>query len=116
MNYTELELNGEMYKLRLNTRGAIALEKILGKNPLDILLKLEDGELPKLTDIVLIFHQTLQAYNHGINIEKAYDLFDSYVESGKTMFDFIQEAMIPVFQNAGFIDKSADLSGDSEKN
>ena len=39
MNYTELELNGEMYKLRLNTRGAIALEKVLGKNPLDILLK-----------------------------------------------------------------------------
>ena len=111
MNYIELELNGEVYKLRRNTRGAIGLEKSLGKNPLELLMKLDEGELPKMSDIVLIFHSMLQAYNHGINIDRAYDLFDAYVAEGKTMFDFIQEVMVPVFQNSGFIAKSADEEG-----
>jgi hypothetical protein len=103
---TELLINGEMYRLRLNTRAAITLEKTLGRNPLEILINIENGELPKMTDIILIFHAMLQAYNHSVSLDKTYDLFDCYVAEGKTMFDFIQEVMVPVFQNSGFMSAS----------
>ena len=111
---TELYINGEVYRLRLNTRAAITLEKALGRNPLEILVNIDNGELPKMTDIILIFHSMLQAYNHGINLDKTYDLFDDYVAEGKSMFDFIQEVMVPVFQNSGFM--SASNEPEEEKN
>ena len=111
---TELYINGEMYRLRLNTRTAITLEKALGRNPLEILVNIDNGELPKMTDIILIFHSMLQTYNHGINLDKTYDLFDAYVAEGKSMFDFIQEVMVPVFQNSGFM--SANNEPEEEKN
>jgi hypothetical protein len=105
MNYIELELNGEVYKLRLNTRAVVGLEKTLGNNPVKILMDLDEGELPKMSDIVIMFHSMLQAYQHGINLDRAYDLFDAYTANGKTVFDFIPEVIVPVFQNCGLLAK-----------
>lgn len=105
--FTELEINGEVYKLRLTTRGCVALEKALGLNPLQLFIDIDDGKLPKLSDIVVMLQVMLQQLNHGITLDKAYDLFDAYLADGHNMFDIIP-VFIEVFQNAGFINSNED--------
>lgn len=112
--YTELIINGESYKLRLNTRASINLEKALGKNPLIILMDAADGKLPKITDIILMLQAMLQTYHHGYNLDKTMDLFDMYVEDGNSMIELIP-IMLEVFQTSGYISKNA-TAGDEAKN
>ena len=102
--YTELIIGGESYKLRLTTKHSIQLEKSLGYNPLTLLMDIDSGKMPKLMDVIIILHGCLQALHHGITIEKTMDLYDKYVEDGKSMFDLIP-VFIEVFQNSGYISK-----------
>lgn len=116
MFYTELETSREVYKLRLTTKTTIALEKALGYNPLLMLLKIDAGEIPKVTDVIIMLHNMLQALNHGITLEKTYDIYDDYIATGKTMFDLVP-LFIEVFQNSGLLAKETETeSGDNEKN
>lgn len=112
--YTELIINGESYKLRLNTRASINLEKALGKNPLIVLMEASDGKLPKITDIVIMLQAMLQTYHHGYNLDKTMDLFDKYVEDGNSMIELIP-VLLEVFQTSGYISKAA-TEGEEAKN
>ena len=109
--YTELIINGESYKLRLNTRASINLEKALGKNPLIILMDASDGKLPKITDIILMLQAMLQTYHHGYNLDKTMDLFDAYVEDGNSMIELIP-VLLEVFQSSGYISKNVVANGE----
>jgi hypothetical protein len=100
--YTELQVGNEVYKLRLNTRASVALEKSLGYNPIGLLMKIDEGEMPKLNDVLIILQAMLQPYHHGYTLDKVYDLFDRYIEDGKGMFDLIP-VIIEVFQNSGYL-------------
>lgn len=100
--YTELLIGGETYKLRLTTKASIALEKALGYNPITMLMKVEDNEMPKLGDILIILQSCLQAYHHGFTMDKTYDLFDAYVADGHNMFDLIP-VFVEVFQQSGYL-------------
>lgn len=111
--FTELTINNESYKLRLNARASVALEKALGKSPLAMLMKIDAGELPSLTDVVTILHATLQPLNHGITLEKTYDLYDKYVEDGHTLFDLIP-VIIEVFQESGYLAKATEEQPEEE--
>lgn len=102
--FTELQIKNETYKLRLNTRSSVALERSLGKSPLSLLMRLDAGELPTLTDMILILHAMLQPLNHGISLEKTYDLYDAYVEDGHGLFDLLP-IIIEVFQESGYLTK-----------
>lgn len=102
--YTELTIGSESYKLKLTTRNSIALEKALGYNPLTMLMKIDDGVMPTLNDILIILHNMLQTYHHGMNMDKVYNLFDRYVEDGHNMFDLIP-VFVEVFQESGYIAK-----------
>lgn len=112
--YTELMIGNEIYKLRLNTRASISLEKSLGKNPLIILMEAADGKLPKITDIVMMLQAMLQTYHHGYDLNKTMDLFDKYVEDGNSMIELIP-VLLEVFQSSGYISKNA-AEGAEEKN
>ena len=102
--FTELIIGNETYKLRLTTRASIGLEKALGYNPLTMFMSLENGEMPKMTDMLIILHSMLQPMNHGINMDKTYDLFDAYVASGHNLFDLVP-VFIEVFQESGYMAK-----------
>lgn len=118
MLYTELQIGNYSYKLRLNTRASISLEKALGKSPLSVFMELDNGEMPKLTDMLMILQACLQPYHHGMNMDKVYDLFDDYVADGHTLFDLVP-VFIEVFQESGYLGKSASASedgGEAEKN
>lgn len=117
MMYTELNIGGDAYKLRLTTKASIALEKALGYNPISMLMAIDNGEMPKLADVLVMLHAMLQTYHHGYSLDKVYDLFDKYVEEGHGMFDLIP-VFVEVFQNSGYLatTKEGEAAEDGEKN
>lgn len=108
MMYYDFEANNKSYKLRLNTRNTIALEKKLGCNPLSIF---GDGStLPTVEQMVTILWASLQAYNHNITLDNAADIFDDYLNDGNLMTDFFN-VIIEVYKVSGLMP-----SEESEKN
>lgn len=108
MLYTELLIGKKELKLRLDARSCVALEKKLGKSPLAIFMDSQDGDLPKLEDLISVLHASLQKYNKGYTEEKTYDLYDSFVEDGKTFTEFIPIVM-DIFKVSGFF-KEEDIA------
>lgn len=73
MLYVDFTAGNKDYKLRINTRNTVVLEKQLGCNPLAIF---GDGDrLPTVTEMVNILYASLQQLNHGISLNDAYDIF-----------------------------------------
>lgn len=112
--FVELTIKNETYKLRLNTRASISLEKALGRSPLAVFMDIDSGKMPKLQDMLLILHATLQPMNHNMNLDKVYDLFDDYVSEGHTVFDLVP-VFVEVFQECGYLNKpGASSEGEEE--
>lgn len=109
MLYYEFNVGEKTYKLRLNTRNTVALEKQLGCNPLAIFGK--GDTIPPVTTMVNILHYSLQQYQHGISLNDAYDLFDEYIADGNTSTDFIP-VIVEIFKVSGIIKEE----GNNEKN
>ena len=102
MNYIDFTAGNKDYKLRLNTRNTILLEKQLGCNPLSIF---GDGEtIPTITTMVAILHASLQQYNHGISLNDAYDIFDAWLGDGNSTTDFIP-IILEIYKASGIIPK-----------
>lgn len=111
MLYVDFEAGNKAYKLRLNTRNTVALEKALGCNPLSIF---GSGDtIPTITVMVQVLHASLQALEHGITLEKAYDIFDAYLEEGNSATDFIP-VILDIYKVSGIIREST--KGEAEKN
>ena len=113
MMYVDFTAGSNEYQLRLTTRGVIALEKVLGMNPIGIF---GDGtQLPTITTMVQILHASMQQYNHGIDLNKAYDIFDDYLADGHTMVDFIP-VILEIYKTSGLIANDKKIEVDGEKN
>lgn len=111
MLYTIWKVGEEEYKIRLAARNAVELEERLGRHPLEVLLELQDSSLPKVKDTCLILHAGLQKFNHGITLDKVYDLYDNYIEEGKSISELL-ELIIEVFKTAGFIPEEGEEKND----
>lgn len=100
MMYVDFTAGNKEYKLRLNTRNTVLLEKQLGCNPLAIF---GDGDtLPTVTTLVNVLYASLIQYNHGITLNDAYDIFDEYLADGNTATDFIQ-VLLEIYKVSGLI-------------
>lgn len=100
MMYYDFSAGEKDYKLRLNTRNVVALEKQLGTNPIGIF---GGGDrVPTVTEMVTILHQSLQQYQHNINLNDAYDIFDSYIADGHTAIDFIP-IILEIYKVSGIV-------------
>lgn len=100
MLYKELTIGTNEYKLRLNTRNVVMLEKQLGCNPLGIF---GNGDtIPTITTMVNILHASLQQYHHGISLNDAYDIFDEYLADGNSSTDFIA-VIVDIYKMSGLI-------------
>ena len=105
MLYSELTIKDRTYKLRLATRNIVALEKAIGCNPLSIF---GNGDtMPEVTTMVQILFHSLQKYEHGIGLDEAYSIFDSYLEE-HSMAEFIAVIM-DIYKASGII------KGDNEE-
>jgi hypothetical protein len=97
--YYEFNVGNETYKLRLNTRNLITLEKQIGCNPLSIF---GNGDtIPTISTMVTILHTSLQQYHHNIKLDDAYEIFDKYLEDN-TATDFIP-VIIEIYKVSGII-------------
>jgi len=111
MLYFDFEAGSKAYKLRLNTRNTVMLEKALGCNPLAIF---GTGDtIPTITTMVNVLHASLQQYHHGITLNDAYDIFDTYLADGHSTTDFIP-VILEIYKVSGIIPNSA--PEDTEKN
>ena len=107
MNYIDFHAGNKDYKLRLNVRNTIALEKQLGQNPLTIF---GNGDtLPTMTTMISILHFSLQQYQHGITMNDAYDIFEEWLAEGNAITDFVP-IIIEIYKASGII------KGETEKN
>jgi hypothetical protein len=98
--YYEIEAGNKVYKLRLNTRNIIELEKKIGGNPLSIF---GTGErIPSITEMVNILHCSLQQYEHGITLNDAYEIFDNWIAEGHAAIDFLN-VIVEVYKVSGII-------------
>ena len=111
MLYYELEAGNNTYKLRLNTKNTIDLEKKIGCNPLSIF---GDGDtIPTVSVMVAILHASLQQYQHNISINDAYNIFDDYLAGeGNTVATFIP-VILEIYKVSGLVAADA---GEEEKN
>ena len=111
MNYIDFEVGTKTYKLRLNTRSVVMLERQIGCNPLSIFGATGDT-VPTVTTMVTVLHSALQQYNHGITLNDAYDIFDKYLEEHTTV-DFLP-VILELYKASGLIPK--DSKDTEEKN
>ena len=108
MLYYDFTAGNKDYKLRLNTRNLVLLEKQLGANPLSIF---GDGStIPPVTTMAQILHASLQQYHHNISLNDAYDIFDEFLEEN-SMTDFLP-VIVEIFKVSGLIKSE----GNTEKN
>ena len=112
MNYINFEVGAKAYKLRLNTRNIVMLEKQLNCNPLTI-FGTNGDTIPTITTMVSVLHASLQQYNHGITLNDAYDIFDDYLAEGNAMTDFIP-VILDIYKASGIVPK--DSQDEQEKN
>ena len=100
MMYVDFTTANKTYKLRLNTRQTVLLEKQIGCNPLSIF---GDGDtIPPVTTMVYILHNSLQQYEHGITLNDAYDIFDEWLADGHTVTDFLA-VIVEIYKVSGLI-------------
>lgn len=102
MNYVDFTTNNKDYRLRLNTRAVVALEKQIGMNPLAIFGA--GDTVPTITTMVAILHASLQQFEHGISLNDAFDIFDSWLADGHIMTDFIA-VILDIYRVSGLIGK-----------
>ena len=102
MLYTIFNVGGNDYKARLTAKACVDLEKKLGTNPLNILGDFSTtNRIPDLSTMLVILHASLQAYNHGITLDKVYDIYDAFVEEGNTLMELFP-IIIDIFKTSGF--------------
>lgn len=105
MSFINFTVGEHTYKLRLNTRAIVLLEKQLGCNPLSI-FGADNETIPTITVMVAILHASLQQYNHGITLNDAYDIFDNYLADGHSSVEFIP-TILDIYRASGLIPKES---------
>lgn len=117
MLYVDFEAGNKSYRLRLNTRNIVMLEKAIGCNPLGIFTNTNGTErIPTITECVNVLFASMQQYNHGITLNDAFDIFDQYLEDGNDYTSFIP-VILDIYRASGIIKSTKDSEeDDSEKN
>lgn len=100
----EFTVGTDIYKLQLKTKQCILLEKKLGQSPLEMLMKLENGGLPSLSDMITIITIAMMVHQPTMNENKVADLLDEYVEEGHSYMELL-EVIIELLSKSGYINQ-----------
>lgn len=103
MNFYAFTAGDRTYNLVLDTKHLVALERRLGNNPINLLIK---SDVPKIEDVITILHESMQQQNHGIKNDDMYPIIDAYFESGHDYGDLLN-VMRKLFESAGLIEKES---------
>lgn len=100
MLFKEFEVGGRTYKLAMNTRSVIELEKKMGCNPIAVF---GDGDrVPIVTDMINILSAALQRFEHGLTQNDAISIFDAWLDEGHNIAEFIP-VILDVYKVSGLI-------------
>ena len=103
MLYYDFQAGAKNYKLRINTRNLVLLEKKLGANPLSVFYGAEDQikDTPVET-MVAILHASLQQYHANIDLDTAYEIFDQWLADGNIVVEFIA-VIVEIYTVSGLL-------------
>lgn len=96
--YHEFQVGNKSVRLRIKARQAAQLEKVLGGSPLSIFIKLSEhaddtakllDNMPSVETYAIILNAALQAYEHGYDMNKTYDLIDEFIEEGHSVMELM---------------------------
>ena len=91
MKYFEVELNGEVIKLRLTSSDSVEIEKKTGKSILDLI------DEYSMTTVVMFLKYLRRSEIPQFSEKDAYELYDKFIDNDYTMeqilFDVIYEAL-----------------------
>lgn len=111
MLYTTFTVKDIDYKCRLSAKACVDLEKKLGTNPLNVFMDIAtSGKLPSLTTLICILQASMTQYNHNITMDKAFEIYDNYIDEGHNMMDLVPVIM-DIFKVSGFYNED-----EAEKN
>ena len=99
--YKLFKVGDKELKLRLRAKDCVDLESRLGESPLTRLMETQNGKIPSIGFMIAVLHSSLQAFEHGYNLEKTYELYDEYVDNGGDLSDLLPE-IVDVFEVSGF--------------
>ena len=103
--FKNITVKGKEYQLRLTIKNVMALESALNTNPINILINMQKGIVPKISELVTILHFCLQELNHGISMDETQRIFEDYLSEGKTIFD-VSELIAIVLKDSGLVGKN----------
>ena len=107
MNSIDFIVGDKTYQLSLTTRSVVLLERQLGCNPISIFLNGDDARIPSVTEMVNVLHAALQRFNHGVDMNTAYSIFDDYLADGHSITDFIP-TIVDLYKVSGLMPKDED--------
>ncbi|MBS5369179.1 MAG: hypothetical protein KHY19_06940 [Coprobacillus cateniformis] len=110
--YAVWTVDGRDYKLKLTTQAVINLENKLGMNLLSVVSSTDSGNLPPLKVMLLIAHQAMQKFEHGIKEDDVIEMFDKYQDEGGTQMSFMTDVFLPIYQVSGFFSQAQTQSMD----
>lgn len=79
---------------------------MLGGNPLNIFVKVKDGQLPTVEEMVKVLYASMLSNHKEMTLDKCYDLFDEWLDSGHVMTDFIN-VLLEIYQVSGLIETNS---------
>lgn len=94
-----LQVGEKEYKLKFSAAAAVETEKRLKFSLMDVLSKIDS-----VTVQIAVLHGALQKYQHDITYSMAENIYEEYLDSGKTVFDFA-EVIMEVYAVSGFMKK-----------
>ncbi|SHI25005.1 hypothetical protein SAMN02745823_03890 [Sporobacter termitidis DSM 10068] len=105
MYYTTWRVDGEEYKLRLNTMAAVQIEKQLEMGMSEIVTHITDT-----TVIVTLLWGAMQHFHHGTNMKDVCGIYDRYLDGGGDI-EQMTDVLVDLLAQVGFGSKSKNAVG-----
>lgn len=110
MLYTNFKVGEKEYKLRLTAKNLVEVEKKLGENPINAIMRIvNDDKIPEISCLLTILWGAMQAFTPNMTMDAVYGIYDEFVDDGNTLTELVP-VLMNVFKVSGFI------KNDIEKN
>ena len=98
-----MTVDGKDYVLKATTKKVLEMEDRLGFNPLNVIIRMRNEELPKLGEVLIILHCLLQSMNHGLSFADTIDLYTNYCQENENGMLSVLQLIIKAFEDSGLI-------------
>lgn len=113
MRYATWKVDGEEYKLRLGVSDVMNLEKRIGRNPMDLLMGIQEGKLPTLTASLAVIQAAMTKFQHGITAQDVIRIYERYLDAGNSYTDLLP-VITEIFEVSGFFKSNPALEETTE--